>query len=118
MVTCWERADLLALVGDVNCIFVTFPSGILGQVWYLIVSFPDLCHLSYFVQSAWWQLCRPRLEKTCPCGINHTKTSQVRVPTNSGNHGTPGKLRKKKPRMEKSSNLNNHGKIMEFLKII
>ena len=24
-VTCWERADLLALVGDVYCIFVTFP---------------------------------------------------------------------------------------------
>ena len=31
-----------------NCVFVTFPSGILGQVWYLIVSIPDLCHLSYF----------------------------------------------------------------------
>ena len=46
--TCWERADLLALVGDVYCIFVTFPLGILGQVWYLIVSFPDLCLLSYF----------------------------------------------------------------------
>ena len=30
------------------CIFVTFPCGILGQVWYLIVSIPDLCHLSYF----------------------------------------------------------------------
>ena len=29
--------------------FVTFPCGILGQVWYLIVSFPDLCCLSYFV---------------------------------------------------------------------
>ena len=42
-VTCWERADFLALVGDVYCIFVTFPCGILGQVWYLIVSFPDLC---------------------------------------------------------------------------
>ena len=28
--------------------FVTFPCGILGQSWYLIVSFPDLCHLSYF----------------------------------------------------------------------
>ena len=28
--------------------FVTFPCGILGQVWYLIVLFPDLCHLSYF----------------------------------------------------------------------
>ena len=31
-----------------NCIFVTFPCGILGQVWYLIVSFSDLCRLSYF----------------------------------------------------------------------
>ena len=39
VVTCWERADLLALVDDVYCIFVTFPCGILGQVWYLIVSF-------------------------------------------------------------------------------
>ena len=25
-----------------NCIFVSFPCGILGQVWYLIVSIPDL----------------------------------------------------------------------------
>ena len=47
MVTCWEKADLLALVGDVYFIFVTFPCVILGQVWYLIVSFPDLCRLSY-----------------------------------------------------------------------
>ena len=31
-----------------NCDFVTFPSGILGQVWYLIVLIPDRCHLSYF----------------------------------------------------------------------
>ena len=44
------RADLLALVGDVNCIFVTFPCGILGQVWYLIVSFPDFCRLSYYTR--------------------------------------------------------------------
>ena len=29
VVTCWERADLLALVGDVYCIVVTFPCGIL-----------------------------------------------------------------------------------------
>ena len=43
-VTCWERAD----IGDVYCIFVIFPCGILGQVWYLIVSIPDLCRLSYF----------------------------------------------------------------------
>ena len=30
-----------------NCIFVTVPCGILGQVWYLIASIPDLCRLSY-----------------------------------------------------------------------
>ena len=28
----WERDDLLALVCDVYCDFVTFPFGILGQV--------------------------------------------------------------------------------------
>ena len=43
-----EGAELLAPVGDVYCIFVTFPCGILGQVWFFIVSFPDLCRLSYF----------------------------------------------------------------------
>ena len=47
VITCWERADLLALVGDVYCIFGTFPCGIMGQMWYLIVSFSDLCRLSY-----------------------------------------------------------------------
>ena len=31
-----------------NCVFVTFPSGILGQVRFLIVSIPDLCRISYF----------------------------------------------------------------------
>ena len=31
-----------------NCVVVTFPLGILGQVWYLIVSIPELCPLSYF----------------------------------------------------------------------
>ena len=48
VVTCWERAVLLALVGDVYCFFVTFSCCTLGQVWYLIVSFPNLCRLSYF----------------------------------------------------------------------
>ena len=28
------------------CMFVTFPFGILAQVWYLIVLIPDLCPLS------------------------------------------------------------------------
>ena len=43
-----ERADLLALVCDVYCGFVTFQCDILGKVWYLIVLIPDLFHLSYF----------------------------------------------------------------------
>ena len=44
VVTYWERADLLALLCVMfTCVFVTFPYGVLGQVWYLIVSSPDLC---------------------------------------------------------------------------
>ena len=32
-----------------NCEFHGhFPIGILGQVWYLIVSIPDICTLTYF----------------------------------------------------------------------
>ena len=48
VVTCWERADLLALVCGVQLRVCHFPIGILGQVWYLIVSIPDLCTLTYF----------------------------------------------------------------------
>ena len=52
MVTCWERADFLALLYVMySCVFITFPYGILGQVWYLIVSILDLCLLLYFVVS-------------------------------------------------------------------
>ena len=47
VVICWERADRLALVGDVYYIFVTFSCGILGQVWYLIVSFLDLSYYDF-----------------------------------------------------------------------
>ena len=68
VVTCWERADLLALVCVFicalwspagkeltfwllfvvsNCEVVFFPISILGQVWFLIVSIPDLCTLSF-----------------------------------------------------------------------
>ena len=35
-------------VYDVDCDVVTFPFGILGQVWYLIVTIPNPCCLSYF----------------------------------------------------------------------
>ena len=48
MVTCWDRADLLTLVCGVHLCDGHFPIGILGQVWYLIVSIPDLCTLTYF----------------------------------------------------------------------
>ena len=43
--------DLLALVYVVYVVycFCYFPIGILGQVWYLIVSIPDPCCRSYFV---------------------------------------------------------------------
>ena len=37
----------LLLVMFIVFLLVTFPCGFLGQVWYLIVSFPDLCRLSY-----------------------------------------------------------------------
>ena len=46
MVTCCERADFLALLYVMlSCVFVTFQYGVLGQMWYLIVSIPDLCLL-------------------------------------------------------------------------
>ena len=48
VVTCWERADLLVLNCDVLLWRCHFPTGILGQVWYLIVLIPGLCPLSYF----------------------------------------------------------------------
>ena len=38
----------IGFVGDVYYIFVTFPYCILGMVWYLIVSLPDVGRLSYF----------------------------------------------------------------------
>ena len=31
-----------------DCEFITFPIGILGQVWFLIVSISDLCTLTYY----------------------------------------------------------------------
>ena len=38
----------------VYCDFVTFQFGILGQVWYLIVSITDPCSLSYFAETSYW----------------------------------------------------------------
>ena len=51
VVTCWESADLKALLCVMfYCDFVTFPCGVLGQVWCLIVSISDLCLLFYFYE--------------------------------------------------------------------
>ena len=41
----WPIQSSFCSWGDMVC---HFPIGILGQVWYLIVSIPDLCNLTYF----------------------------------------------------------------------
>ena len=46
-----------------NYVFVTFPYGILGQVRYLIVSIPDLCHLSYFLRL--FDLSKESIDRAC-----------------------------------------------------
>ena len=49
VVTRWERTGLLALWYMVfSSAFVTLRFGVLGQVWYLIVSIPGLGLLLYF----------------------------------------------------------------------
>ena len=49
VVTYWERVNLLALLYVMfSYVFVTFPCGALGQVWYLIVSIPGFCLLTSF----------------------------------------------------------------------
>ena len=58
VVTCWERLTSWFLFVVSNCEFVTFPCGILGQVWYLMVSIPDLCTLTY----------SPYLKRVCHFG--------------------------------------------------
>ena len=47
----WSPAGetLASLCVIFSCVYVTFPYGALGQVWYLIASITDLCRLSYFV---------------------------------------------------------------------
>ena len=49
LVTCRERANQLAFLYVMfSSVFVTFPCGVLGQVWYLVVSIPDLCLLFFY----------------------------------------------------------------------
>ena len=50
VVTCWERADR-PLGSRLWCLLCVchFPISVLGQVWYLIVSIPDICTLLILV---------------------------------------------------------------------
>ena len=41
----WSHGSLIC---DIFLCVCHVPYGVLGQVWYLIVSIPDLCLLSYF----------------------------------------------------------------------
>ena len=41
----WSPVVLLYVI--FSCVFVTFPFGVLSQVWYLIASIPGLCLLIF-----------------------------------------------------------------------
>ena len=47
-----ELTPLALLYVMFDCVFAYFINGVLGQVWYLIVSIPDLCLLPYFYKTA------------------------------------------------------------------
>ena len=67
VVTCWERADILALLYVMfSCVFVTFPYGVLGLVWYLIVMIPGLCLFPYFLKFKFYWL---KVSKKICCNI-------------------------------------------------
>ena len=50
VVTCWERAKILAFLCLMFiCVFVTFTCGVLGQVWYFIFLFLIFASILTFV---------------------------------------------------------------------
>ena len=58
--TCWQMADLLTFLYVMfSCVYITFPFGVLGQVWYLIVSLSDICLLPLTTQKfhVWLKKC-------------------------------------------------------------
>ena len=74
VVTCWARADLLAPLYVMFCVYIILPHCVLGHVWNLIVSIPDLCLLLYFAQ---WQYAVPpvRLKPATPLSrLKHSTT--------------------------------------------
>ena len=47
---------IVSISAFIFCEFVTFPFGILEQLWYLIVSIPDPCCLSYYITARSYKL--------------------------------------------------------------
>ena len=78
---CWERSDLLALLYVMflshsqithltqDTLWETFPYGVLGQVWYLIVWILDLCLLHYFYLMYMYA----KFNQNIPCGSRVTQ---------------------------------------------
>ena len=62
-----------------SCLFVTFSYCVLGQVWYLIVSIPDLCLLSYFFSYIYTELYKNKVSTQKP------SVSSVKKPVQSVN---------------------------------
>ena len=84
VVTCWERADLMDIVGDVYCIFVIFSYDILGQVWYLIISLPNFTCILYVYtvgikisRTASFILNPIGYKHAIHCRINHVKVDFI-----------------------------------------
>ena len=77
VVTCWERTDLLALVCGVQLWVCHFPIGILGQVWYLIVSILDLCTLTYFEFYYIYNLVKNKFLLLKSSALEHTLAKQI-----------------------------------------
>ena len=74
VITCWEMAALLAILCVAfSFIFVTVSYGVLSQVWYLIVTFHDICLPLYFSLDAMRILvcCDSSARcRVCDCGIS------------------------------------------------
>ena len=97
----WERADLLAplyVMLSCCCFYhLSIPYRVLGHVWYLIVSIPDLCILLYFAHG---QYAVPGISKyykdTQRCGKTR-KDTQRRAKTRKGTqrHAQTGELQRR-----------------------
>ena len=75
VVTCWARAYILApLYVMFSCVYITFTHCVLGHVWNLTVSIPDLRLLFYFAQGQ-YAVPPVKLKPTTPLSrLKHSTT--------------------------------------------